>query len=264
MRNKINSIFFSFLNKIRSRKIGFPLENVNNIAIRPSTNKGEALYSLPIIESLSKKHKVTVLLPEGCSAKYFRRLKPKIIRYSEKSGIIGIYRLKKRMKGSYDLLIDLNDKDIRIFAYVLKNPVVASINEAPGVNITARAETKAITGRYQYLVNLLGFPPVKQKTKAIRTRRSKKKKDEKEIIGISSDIPTKYHGIEKVSDEKELRKLTKLITKRNELSAIAFFLDVPQVLLLEQKDPFRPPESIKVLRYSRKITPKIIGDCLIL
>jgi hypothetical protein len=81
---------------------------------------------------------------------------------------------------------------------------------------------------------------------------------------MSSDIPAKYHGLEQVSNEKELRKTNKLITNRNDLSTIAFFLDIPQVLLLEEKDPFRPPETVKVVRYSRKITPKIIGDCVIM
>jgi len=263
MRKKINTAFFSFLNRIGSRKIGFPLKDINNVVIRPSEIIGETLYSLPLVESLSKKNNLTVLLPEKRNVKYFRRLNAKIIRYPEKPGIIGIYRLKKRIKGLYELFIDLNEEDIRVFSYVLNNPIVASIYDKPAINITARAETKAITGRYEYLINLLGFTPVKWKTKAIKTRRSSKKKEDKEIIGISSDIFIKYHGIEKVSEEKDLRKLTKLITKRNDLSTIAFFLDIPQVLLLEEKDPFRPPESIKVVRYSRKITPKIIGDCLI-
>jgi hypothetical protein len=264
MRKKINTVFFSFLNRIGSRKITFPLENINNIAIRPSVTKGEILYSLPLIESLSKKHKVAVFLPEERDAKYFRRLRAKIIRYPENSGIIGVYRLKKRIKDTYDLFIDLNEKDIKVFSYVLNNPIVASIFDKPGINITARAETKDITGKYEYLIGLLGFPPVKWKTKAIRSRRSKNKKDSKEIIGMSSDIPAKYHGLEQVSNEKELRKTNKLITNRNDLSTIAFFLDIPQVLLLEEKDPFRPPETVKVVRYSRKITPKIIGDCVIM
>lgn len=263
MLRKINSVVFSFLNKIGSKKIGFPLKDIANIAIRPSEIKGETLYSLPLIELLSKKQKVAVLLPEKQSAKYFKRLKTKIIRYPKKSGIIGIYRLKNRIKDSYDLLIDLNDKDTRVFSYILKNPVVASVYEKPGINITARAETKSITGRYEYLMDLLGFSHPKWKTKALRARRSAKKRKNKEIIGISSDITVKYHGIEKVSEEMELRKITKLITKRNELSVIAFFLSIPQVLLLEDKDPFYPPESIKVVRYSKKITPKLIGDCLI-
>ena len=264
MRKKINTAFFSFFNRIGSRKITFPLENINNIAIRPSEIEGEVLYSLPLVESLSKKHKVAVFLPEERDAKYFRRLRAKIIRYPEKYGIIGIYRLKKRIKDKYDLFIDLNEKDIKIFSYVLKNPIVASIYDKSGINITARAETKDITGKYEYLINLLGFSAVKWRTKAIRSRRSKNKKDAKEIIGISSDIPAKYHGLEQVSNEKELRKVNKLITNRNDLSTIAFFLDIPQVLLLEEKDPFRPPESVKVVRYPRKITPKIIGDCLIM
>ena len=264
MRKKINISFFSFLNKIGSRKIAFPLENINSIAIRPSEVKGETLYSLSLVESLSKKHKLAVLLPEKGDAKYFRRLKVKIIHYPEKYGIIGIYRMKRKIRDTYDLFIDLNEENIKIFSYVLNNPIIASIYDKPGVNITARAETKAITGKYEYLINLLGFSSVKWKTKSIRARRSKKKKDDREIIGISSDINAKYHGIEKVSDEKELRKLSKLITNRNDLSTIAFFLDIPQVLLLEEKDTFQPPESIKIVRYSRKITPKIIGDCLIM
>jgi hypothetical protein len=264
MLKKLNSIVFPLLNKIQSKKIEFPLENLNKIVLRPSEIKGEALYSLPLLESLSKKHKLSVLLPEEQDAKYFRRLRAKIIRYPGKSGPIGMYRLRNKIKDSYDLFIDLNETNIQVFSYLLKNPIVASINEAPGVNITARAGSKSITGKYQYLIDLLGFPALKWKTKALRTRRSSKKREKEEIIGISSDISTQYHGLHKVSDEDGLRKVSTLITKRNDLSAIAFFLEIPQVLLLEEKDPFQPPDSIKVVRYSRKITPKIIGDCLVM
>ncbi len=264
MRKKMTSAVFLLLNRMTSKKIEFPLENVSTIALRPSEIKGETLYSLPLIESLSKKHKLSVLLPDGQDAKYFRRLRPKIIRYNEKSGPIGMYRLKNSIKQIYDLFIDLNKTNIHVFSYLLKNPTVASIHEVPGVNITARAGTKSITSSYQYLINLLGFPLIKWKTKAIRASRSRKTNENEEIIGISSDISTQYHGLQRVSEEKELRKVSKLITKRNDLSAIAFFLEIPQVLLLEEKDPFQPSDSIKVVRYSKKITPKMIGDCLIM
>ncbi len=264
MLKKVNSIVFPLLSKMKSKKIHFPLENKNTIALRPSEVNGETLYSLPLVESLSKKHKLSVLLPEGQDAKYFRRLRPTIIRYNEKSGPIGMYRLRKTIKTTYDLLIDLNETDILVFSYLLKNPIVASIYDIPGVNITAKAQMKSIIGRYQYLIDLLGFPPIKWKTKAIRASRSRKKIEHEELIGISSDISTKYHGLQRVSEEKELRKVSKLITKRNDLSVIAFFLEIPQVLLLEEKDPFQPPDSIKVVRYSGKITPKMIGDCLIM
>lgn len=264
MLRKLNSVVFPLLNKISMKKIEFPLENIDTIAFRPSTNEGETLYSLPLIESLSKKHKLSILLPDEQDAKYFRRLRVRIIRYPEKSGLIGMHRLRNSIKDRYDLLIDLNETNIHVFSYLLKNPIVASINEVPGVNITARAQNKSITGKYQYLINLLGFPTLKWKSKALRAIRSSKKRKTEEIIGISSDISTQYHGLHRVSNEDGLRKVTKLITKKNDLSAIAFFLEIPQVLLLEEKDHFQPPDSIKVVRYSRKITPKIIGDCLVM
>jgi len=264
MRKKITSAVFLLWTKMKTKRIEFPLENINTIALRPSETNGETLYSLPLVESLTKKSKLTVLLPDGQDAKYFRRLRARIIHYPEKSGPIGIYRLRNSIKQTYDLLIDLNGVNTHVFSYLLKKPIVASIHDGPGVNITAKAVTKSITNRYQYLIDLLGFPPVKWKTRAIRARRSRKTNENEEIIGISSDISTKYHGLKKISEEKELRKVSKLITKRNDLSAIAFFLEIPQVLLLEEKDPFQPPDSIKVVRYSRKITPKLIGDCLVM
>ncbi len=264
MRKKITSSIFRILNRISSKKIEFPLENISRIALRPSEVKGELLYCLPLIESLSKKKKLSLLLPEGQDAKYFRRLRPKIIRYQEKSGPIGMLFLRNSIKEKYDLFIDLNEKNIHVFSYILKNPTVASIYEGPSVNIIARAHNKSITGSYKYLIDLLGFPAVKWKTKAIRARRYSKKRENEEIIGISADISTQYHGLRRVSNEDGLRKVSKLITKRNDLSAIAFFLDIPQVLLLDEKDPFEPADSIKVVRYTKKITSKMIGDCLIL
>ncbi len=264
MRNKITSSLLLFLHKMKSRKIDFPLENITRIALRPSEVKGETLYSLPIAESLKKKYQLTVLLPDNQDARYFRRLRAKIVNYPRKSGPIAIYRFRKTINQSFDLLIDLNEENSHVFSYLLKNPIVASIFEVPGVNITARAQNKSITGKYQYLIDLLGFPTLKWKSKALRAIRSSKKREKEEIIGISSDISTQYHGLHRVSDEDSLRKVSKLITKRNDLSAIAFFLEIPQVLLLEEKDLFQPPESIKVVRYSRKITPKLIGDCLVM
>lgn len=264
MKNKITSSVFLLWHKMKSGKIEFPLENIKRIALRPSENKGETLYSLPLIEALKKEYKLTVLLPEERDAKYFRRLRVKVIRYPQKSGLVAVKRLRNRIKYTYDLLIDLNRKNSHVFSYVLKNPVIASIFEAPGVNITAKAEKKSITNSYKYLIDLLGFPTVKWKTKAIKTKKARKKDDNKEIIGISSDISTPYHGIQRVSNEDDLRKVSKLITKKNELSTIAFFMGIPQVLLLEETDTFQPPESIKVVRYKRKIEPKIIGDCLVM
>ena len=263
MRNKITSSVLLLWHKMRSRKIEFPLENVKSIALMPSEIKGETLYSLPIIETLQKKYKLIVLLPDDQDLKYFRRLRTKIINYPRKLGPIAIYKLKKNIKEPFDLLIDLNGVNSHVFSYLLKNPTVASIFEAPGVNITAKAGTKSITNSYKYLIDLLGFPAVKWKTKAIR-KSTRKKKDDDENIVISSDITTFYHGIQRISNENDLRKASKLITKKNELSAIAFFLEIPQVLLLPENEPFEPPESIKVVRYSKKITPKLIGDCLVM
>jgi hypothetical protein len=264
MRNKITSEVFLFLHKTKSKKIEFPLKNIKTIALLTSEIKGEILYSLPLVESLAKKFKLAVLLNDNQDAKYFKRLRVNIINYPERSGLIGMYRIKNSIKQTYDLLIDLNGTNTKFFSFILKGPVVASIYDVPGVNITARAGTKSITNSYQYIIDLLGFPNVKWSTKAIRAKRSRKKSTGEEIIGISSDISTQYHGLKKVSNEDDLRKVSKLITIKNDLSVISFFMEIPQVLLLEEKDSFQPPDSIKVVRYSRKITPKVIGDCLIL
>jgi len=262
MRDKITSSVLLFLHKMKSGKIGFPLKNIKNIALRPSESIGETLYALPIIEALQKKYKLTVLLPDNRDAGYFRRLRVKIISYPGKFGLIGVNRLKNRINKHFDLLIDLNGEKSHVFSYLLQNPVVASVFESPGVNITAKAETKSITNRYQYLIELLGLSGVKWESKAIKVKRSGKEKNTAEIVGISSDLNISYHGLTEVSNEEDLRKVSKLITGKNDLSVIAFFLDIPQVLLLEEKDNFTPPESIKVVRYSKKITQKIIGDCL--
>lgn len=264
MRNKITSSVLLFWDKMKSGKIDFPLKKIKNIAIKPSESKGEVLYSLPLVEILQKKYKVTLLLPDAQDAKYFRRLRVKTVTYPEKLGLIGINRLKNKINQQFDLFIDLDGKDSHVFSYILQNPVVASIFEGPGVNITAKAEKQSITNRYRYLIKLLGLPEVKWKTKAIRAKRSGKKDTDIETVGISSDINVSYHGLTQVSNEDDLRKISKLISKKNNLSAIAFFLEIPQVLLLEEKDNFEPPESIKVIQYSRKITQKIIGDCLTL
>lgn len=264
MLNKITSSILLFRNKMKSGKIDFPLKSIKTIAIKPSEAKGKLLYSLPVVETLQKKYRVTLLIPENQDTKYFRRLRVKTVTYSGKNGLIGIHRLKNRINQKFDLFIDLDGKDSHVFSYILQNPVVASIFEGHGVNITAKSETQSITNRYQYLIKLLGLPEVKWKTKAIRTKRAGKKDNDIKTIGISSDINVSYHGLTKVSNEDDLRKMSKLITRKNELSAIAFFLEIPQVLLLEEKDSFEPPESIKVVRYSKKITQKIIGDCLTL
>ncbi len=262
MLNKITSSVLLFWNKTKSGKIDFPLKKTKTIAIKPSETKGELLYSLPLVETLQKKYRVTLLIPENQDTKYFRRLRVKTVTYSGKNGLIGIHRLKNRINQQFDLFIDLDGKNSHIFSYILQKPVVASIFEGPGVNITAKSETQSITNRYQYLIKLLGLPEVKWKTKAIRTKRSGKKDTNIESIGISSDINATYHSLTKVSNEDEIRKTSKLITKKNDLSTIAFFLEIPQVLLLKEKDNFEPPESIKVVRYSKKITQKLIDDCL--
>ncbi len=264
MPNKITSELFLSPYKKKSKNIKFPLENVKRIAIRPSENEGETFYALPLVEALAKKFKLTVLLPNNKDPKYFRRLHTGIIHYNQKSGPIGIFRLKNSIKQQYDLLIDLNKENIHVFSYVLKKPVVASIYDAPGVNITVRAKTKSIINSYQFLIKLLGFPYAKWETKAVKPKKTSKKSGNEVVVGITSDISTPYHGLQQVKEVEDLNKISQLISKKNDLSTFAFFLKIPQVLLLEERDSFQPPDSIKVIRYSRKITPKIIGDCLIL
>jgi hypothetical protein len=264
MRIKITSKVFLFFHKTKSKKIEFPLKNIKKIALRPSETKGECLYTLPLVESLAKKFKLVVLLNDNQDAKYFRRLRAKIINYPDKLGLVGMYRLKNILKQTFDLLIDLNETNTNVFSFILKEPIVASIHDVPGVNITARAETKSITNSYQYIIDLLGLSNVKWTTKAIRAKSLSKKSTDEGIVGISSDIFAQYHGLQRVSNEDDIRKVSHLITRKNDLSAIAFFMGIPQVLLLEKNDTFQPPESIKVVRYSRKITPKIIGDCLVM
>lgn len=264
MPNKITSELFLSSYKKKSQNIKFPLENVKRIAIRPSENDGETFYALPLVEALAKKFKLTVLLPNNKDPKYFRRLHAGIIQYNTKSGPIGTFRLRNSIRQQYDLLIDLNKENIHVFSYVLKRPVVASIYEAPGVNIIVRAKTKSIINSYQFLIKLLGFPYVKWETKAIKPQKTSKKSGHEVVVGITSDISTPYHGLHRVSEIEDLYKISQLISKKNDLSAFAFFLKIPQVLLLEEKDSFQPPDTIKVVRYSRKITSKIIGDCLII
>jgi hypothetical protein len=264
MPNKIASSFFKFLSRKKSKKIKFPLENIKRIAIRPSEKEGEIFYSLPLVEALSKKFKLTVLLPDVKYSKYFRTLRATVVPYRKKAGLIAIFRLRNKITHPCDLFIDLNKEDIEVFSYVLKRPVVASIYETPGVNITVRSKTNSIVNSYKSLIELIAFTSLTWETKAIKLKKTYKIKENEEVIGISSDIPTSYHGLKTVKEIEDLFKITKLISKKNDLSAIAFLLQIPQVLLLEEKEPFQPPEAIKVVRYSRKITPEIIGDCLLL
>jgi hypothetical protein len=94
MLNKITSSVLLFWNKMKSGKIDFPLKNIKTIAIKPSEAIGELIYSLPLVETLQKKYRVTLLIPKNQDTKYFRRLRVKTVAYSGKNGLIGLSRLK--------------------------------------------------------------------------------------------------------------------------------------------------------------------------
>lgn len=264
IRNKLTSPLFLLWYKVFSEKIEFPLKNVKNIALRPSQARGEMFYSLPLVEKLSEKFEVSVLLPDGKTSDYFQEKSKRIIYYPENLGPINAFRLKNNLKKlSFDLLIDFNRTEVHVFSYILRNPVTASIFDVPGVNITAKAEKKSITSNYQYLIELLGLSSITWELESLKPHTSKKEKNKNKNIGITSDISA-YHNLKQVKKIEDLYGISKLITPKNDLSAIAFLLKIPQVLLLEKEDSFQPPESIKVVRYSKRITPEIIGDCLVL
>lgn len=245
-------------NKIRSKRIEYPLKNINTIALRPSVAPEEILYSLPIAKALSKKNDLTVFLPEDSDFKYFSKFPIKIVEYPRFLSLLRIFRLRNRLKGqSFDLYIDLNRNRIDTFSFILNTPVTASIYEDTCVNLLARSSSISITRSYQYLMHLLGFS-ISWEEKQIGMKRWKHKYTR---VGISSDIGM-YPGFYGVSRPEDLYKISFLITKKNALSTIAFFLGIPQVLLLKEDDSFKPPLSIKVVRYSYSITGDIINKCL--
>jgi len=254
----IENNIFSLLAKLRKKSLKLPLNNIKQIALRPSTVDGESLYSLPFVKSLSKEYILTLFLPMDSNAKYFRRFKTKIIEYPTKLNIFKVFNFKRRMGNlSFDLFINLDRNNIDTFSFILNNPLTASIYEGASVNLLAISNSIPIDESYERLSSLLGFKL--QWGKELIRIRKRKYKDKK--MGITSDIG-KYPGFLQVNKAEDLYKISSLITRKNQISTIAFFLDIPQVLLLKEGDEFRPPASIKVFRYSKSITGEIIENCL--
>lgn len=245
-------------NRIRSKRIEYPLKNINTIALRPSVAPEEILYSLPLVIALSKKNDLTVFLPENSDFKYFSKFPIKIVEYPRVLSFLGIFLMRNRLKyQSFDLYIDLNRNRIDTFSFILNMPITASIYEDTCVNLLARSSSNSITHSYQYLMHLLGFS-ISWGEKSIGMKKWKQKYTR---VGISSDIGM-YPGFYKVSRPEDLYKISSLITKKNALSTIAFFLGIPQVLLIKEDDSFEPPSSVKVVRYSYSITGEVVNKCL--
>lgn len=254
----IGNNIFSLLAKLRKKSLKLPLDNIKQIALRPSTVDGESLYSLSFVNSLSEKHILTLFLPMHGNAKYFRRFKIKIVEYPSKLNIFKVFNFKRRLgNSSFDLFINLDKNNIDTFSFILNNPLTASIYEGASVNLLTISNSTPINESYERLSALLGFK-LQWGEKLIRIRK-RKYKDKK--MGITSDIG-KYPGFLQVNKVEDLYKISSLITRKNRISTIAFFLDIPQVLLLKEGDEFRPPSSIKVFRYSKSITGDIIEKCL--
>lgn len=254
----IGNIIFSLLAKIRKRSLKLPLNNIKQIALRPSTIDGESLYSLPIVKSLSEKHILTLFVPMNGNTKYFKRFKIKIIEYPSKLNIFKVFTFKRKLGNlSFDLFINLDKNNIDTFSFMINNPLTASIYEGASVNLLTISDSTPINELYERLSALLGFK-LQWRKELIRMRKMKYK-DKK--MGITSDIG-KYPGFLQVKNPEDLYKISSLITKKNQISTIAFFLDIPQVLLVKEDDEFRPPTSIKVVRYSESITGDIIEKCL--
>lgn len=224
----IGNIVFSLLAKIRKKSLKLPLMNIKNIALRPSTIDGEILYSLPIVKSLSDKHVLTLFIPMDGNDKYFRRFKIKIIEYPSKLNIFNVFNFKRRLENlSFDLFINLDKYNIDTFSFILNNPLTASIYEGVSVNLLAVSTSIPINESYERISDLLGFK-LHWGKELIRMRK-REYKDKK--IAITSDIG-KFPGFLQVSKPEDLYKVSSLITKKNQISTIAFFLDIPQVLLL--------------------------------
>ncbi|MCK4572643.1 hypothetical protein KAT89_06970 [candidate division WOR-3 bacterium] len=254
----VKKFIFSLLNKIRSKRLEFPLKDIKTIALRPSIAQGEILYSLPVVKTISSKYELIVFLPESLGYKYFKAFPIKIIEYPGNLSILGVYNMRKRLKDlSCDLFIDFNKDGIDIFSFILNTPITASIYEGSSVNLQALSFSSSITDSYKHLMDLLRLH-ISWDKDALRMRNWKQKEG---MVGISSDIGV-YTGFTKVSKPSDLYKISSLITRKNNLSTIAFFLGIPQILLLKEGDHFQPPSSVKVVRYSGSITGNIIDRCL--
>jgi hypothetical protein len=254
----IGNFIFSLLAKLRKKSLKLPLNNIKQIALRPSTINGESLYSLPIVKALSEDHILTLFLPFNGNTKYFRRFKVKIIEYPEKLNFLKVFNFKRRLgNSSFDLFINLDRNNIDTFSFILNNPLTASIYEGASVNLLTISNSTPINELYGRLSALLGFK-LQWGKELIRIRKRKYKEKK---MGITFDIG-KYPGFLEVKKAEDLYKISSLITRKNQISTIAFFLDIPQVLLLKEGDEFRPPASIKVVRYSKSVTGDIIENCL--
>jgi hypothetical protein len=252
------SILFSLFAKMRSKQIEFPLKGIKSVALRPSVSPGEILYSLPLVKTLSNEYDLTVFLPETQGVEYFKMFPMKIMSYPESLTLLKVYRLREKLKElSFDLFIDLNRVGIDVFSFILNARVTASIYEGTSVNLVARSRSHSITDSYQYLMDLLGLP-ISWREDALGMKEWDGKNDK---VGISTDIGV-YPGFLEVVEPKDLYKVSSLIAKKGDISTIAFFLGVPQVLLVKRGDNFAPPSSLRVVRYSNSITGKIIERCL--
>ncbi len=254
----LGNTLFSILARIRSKRIEFPLKGVKRVALRPSIFQGEILYSLPLVKALSSEYDLTVFLTENRGFKYFERFPIEIMEYPTTLSLLSVFLLRKRLKHlSFDLFIDLNRNWIDAFSFLLDFPITASIYEDTSVNLLVRSRSRSIIESYQSLMELLGLS-VSWEKEVLGLKRWKKK-DER--VGISSDVGV-FPGFLKVSRAEDLYEISSLITKKNTLSTIAFFLEIPQVLLLKEGDNFQPPPSMKVVRYAGLITAKVIESCL--
>ncbi|MCK4528159.1 hypothetical protein KAW18_12375 [candidate division WOR-3 bacterium] len=249
---------FPILNRISLNRMEFPLKGMKRVALRPSIIEGETLYALSLVKTLSAEFDLAVFLPEDRDSLYFDGFNVNLIEYPKELSLLDVYRLKQQLSGEdFDLFIDLNRDYIDEFSFVLNASITASIFDRKSVNLVAHSSSNRITDNYQYLMRLLGLAITWDR----ETINMKEWTPRDSNTGVTSDIGV-YPGLIKVDRSEDLYEISSLITKRNDISTISYFLGIPQVLLLEENDPFQPPSNIKVIRFRETITAEILDRCL--
>lgn len=252
LRHKI----YSFLSRFRQREIEYPFKDLKNVAIRPPLESGETLYSLPLIQKLSEKYNLWILFPEDKEIDIPESFSVNRINYPSEINFMRARKMKSKLNMDIDLFIELNRKNAMDFCYMLNFPLCASIYDQEGLNLLIPTDKKPIDDIYNYMAGMLGIS-LDWDNNIIGLKKWKKGKRP----GIHSEIDVELDLV-RVKSVDDLYRISFLISEKNELSSMAFFLGIPQVLFLPEEDNFTPPESIKIIRFKKSISREMVKRAL--
>ncbi len=227
------------------------LTEIRKIMVVPSLNEGETLFSIPLVNAISKHFYISVILPEKLM-ELRRFFEVPLVFIPDNISIVKFIKIK----GQYhynkpDLLILFDYKYLWALKRIFSPRFTLGVNGEEKINIVFKIGLQPLNQKFERIVELLGI-----NAKEIRFPINRKRKT---VFGISlNDNAISVDGVKEIHTPNDLGKISHLIATKGRMAEIAYVEGKKLILLLRREDKFIPPEDVRIVRYTGNLETKTI------